>query len=143
MEKLDFKYSGVMPGFINLFTFYILLKSESKTFLTKNQAGVIVNSSYVEEKANLYLPGIDISSLIFFLDQIDLNYNRKDNINLGFINLLEYHISAFGYPPKTNWNVNLHPLLRDRIIQELNIISGSPRWIPFFRDHALNQLLSK
>lgn len=136
----DFKYSRVIPGFTNLFTFYIVLKAttdiEEKKFLIKNIInGFIINMDYIEEKAKLYLPGIDFKSLISFLDKIDNKYS--------LMTLLDEHIKTFGYPPITNWDVNLHPHLRNKIVVELNIINDSPKWVPFFRDHALNQILIK
>jgi hypothetical protein len=137
MENLNFKYDGQMPGFKNLFTFYLLLKSSGNgKFLHKNIIGQILNQEYIEEKANLYLPGIDTKKLVFFLYTLDIRYT-----NLGLIDLFNYHIKEFGYPPEANWNVGLHPILRDRIIQELNVISVSNKWVQFFRDHTLNQLL--
>ena len=110
-------------------------------FLRKNIIGQIVNQEYVEEKANRYLPGIDTKKLVFFLDTLDIRYNSKDHINLGLIDLFNYHIKEFGYPTEDDWNIGLHPILRDRIIQELNVISVSNKWVQFFRDHTLNQLL--
>jgi len=143
MEKY-FKYDGVMPGFKNLFTFYIILKivENDGIFLEKNHQGLIVNLDYIQEKADLYLPGVDFTQLISFLDQIDINYNRREGIQLGLIDLFDYHIKTFGYPKPTNWDVNLHHNLRSKILLEFEVINQSTKWVPFFRDHTLNQLLT-